>query len=441
MAAGGQRPAQKHPGGGKELGSPRCPHQPCCLPELLSGCLPPHKPAGVTASHPRLGAPPPPLTAGVPAASPRPLPQREKKPSAPQALQRTARGAGARPLHRPPRSAARPAVPRKPGLARALRLPRAPPTPSSETGGPLRLARASSPDVSPEGKNPPKGLRPRQPRGPCCTPRPHTALPAFRRVGRPQYPALRLRREGRGGARAVGGRGGRARGAARREVAPPGDRCAAAPAGFPAGGSLGGLRPGLHSRAEAGPARRGAPFPFSGRGPRAERGKLPSPPQPRGARTEVSSGHGRSGPGPESVPAEPHPSQPRGSAVEEAPRLPQAPGSVLVPGSRKPPRTSADRSSDLHSPAAQTRGSRGREGGAAHLGQAGWCSKMSRAQPCGAAASWPGGRGQTGPTNPDSLCAPGTSWKFRRPQGHCGSSASPPKLFLFLQEARLDSCP
>ncbi|XP_043307217.1 collagen alpha-2(I) chain-like isoform X1 [Cervus canadensis] len=73
--------------------------------------------------------------------------------------------------------------------------------------------------------------------------------------------------------------------------------------------------------------------------------------------------------------------------------------------------------------------------------QAGWCSKMSCAQPCGAAASWPGGRGQTGPTNPDSLGAPGTSWKFRRPQGHCGSSASPPKLFLFLQEARLDSCP
>lgn len=93
MGAGGQRPAQKRPGGGNELGSPRCPHQPCCLPELLPGCLPPLKPAGVAASHPRLGALPPPLTAGLPAASPRaPSPEREETPRASGAPENRLRG-------------------------------------------------------------------------------------------------------------------------------------------------------------------------------------------------------------------------------------------------------------------------------------------------------------------------------------------------------------
>lgn len=221
MGSGGQRPAQKHPGGGKELGSPWCPHQPCCLPELLPGCLPPHKPAGVTTSHPRLGALPLPLTAGLPAASPRPPPQSEQKPTRlrrsreqpaePEPVPCTAHRA--RPAPRGSQSARpRAGAPPSPGSTSARRPgPRPPPVPTlcrlagcwaprgSERPPHLGQAALCAWSVLPSLTSLPKE-RTRAKRGgpasreaPAAPRAPHVALPAFRRVGRPPYPALWLR--------------------------------------------------------------------------------------------------------------------------------------------------------------------------------------------------------------------------------------------------------
>lgn len=228
--------------------------------------------------------------------------------------------------------------------------------------------------------------------------------------------------EGAGGGLAGPGAGG---GSARRQVR---------------GGALGGLGPGLRSPRRS----------FSLFWPRAAGGAgraALAPATPR-ARPQVSSGDARSRPGSESLPAEPHRSQARGSAGQEEPRPPL--GSRLGPGSWDPKTATHFRRQEQRSPLtcgpdsrlARPRGRSGSPGPGAPRRQpqrrrqvrprpaagaradpilrpqAGWCSRMSRAQARGVAAAGPRGRGQTGPTNPDCLGAPETPRKFRRPQGH-----------------------
>lgn len=167
-------------------------------------------------------------------------------------------------------------------------------------------------------------------------------------------------------------------GAARPEVAPPGDRCA-----------LGGLRPG--------PARRrGAAFPLSGRGRGRRRAALaPATPEGPGSGEPATRA---AGPAPESL-ARTAPVTAQTPAGQEAPRHPQAPGSVLAPGSRKPPRTSADRSSDLHSPAARLEAR-----AAARAERLTWARCAAATAPATAAgAAPPSGRARADPSV--SLCA------------------------------------
>lgn len=375
MGAGGQRPAQKRPGGGNELGSPRCPHQPCCLPELLPGCLPPLKPARVPASHPRLGALPPPLTAGVPAASPRaPSPEREETPRASGAPGNRPRGRSPPPappsaLGRAPRGSqkARPreGAPPSPGSTAARRPgPQPPPVPTAcrlagclaprGSERPPRLGHAAlcAWRVLPPRTSLPKRRGPasRQPGGRRRAPRPPPRAPRLPEGGpaSARGPAAAVSRAG--GARAVGGRGGRARGAARPEVAPPGDRCA-----------LGGLRPGLRS-----PRRCFSPFwPRAAGG--AGRAAL-APATPRGQ----ASGERRRRARRARLRVACCGTAPVTAQTLRGPRGASAPpGSRLGPGSWEPKTAAHFRRQEQRSPltCGQTRGSRGREGGAAHLGQ------------------------------------------------------------------------
>lgn len=294
-----------------------------------------------------------------------------------------------------------------------------------------------------------RGPASRQPGGPRHAPRPPPRAPRLPEGGPASAPGPAAAASRAGGARAVGGRGGRARGAARPEVAPPGDRCA-----------LGGLGPGLRS-----PRRCFSPF-----WPRAAGGAgraAPAPATPRGqasgkrrrraqrARLRVAS---------------------CGTAPVTAQTLRGPRGSRLGPGSWEPKTAAHFRRQEQRSPLtcgpdsrlARPRGRSGSPGPGARRRQprrrrqvrprpaagaradpsVSLCARRLVGVPEGPALSPVGSRplglgAGAKPALPTrtGLVPQGLVRNSAAPRGARGSSGPRPKLFLFLQESCRDSAP